>query len=172
MNNHIPSSKDLVIRPASYNDISYIQEIAAQTWPVAYKEILTKDALEYMLGLFYSRPALEDQLKSNHHFFLAVKDARPIGFASFSHINGSTYKLQKLYVLPNIQGTGAGLELLKTVETVAKSMGAIQMLLNVNRENKAKNFYERNGYTIIKDEDVDIGNGYWMIDYVMEKKLA
>ncbi|WP_207493157.1 GNAT family N-acetyltransferase [Aridibaculum aurantiacum] len=172
MNNHIPSSTDLVIRPASFNDIRYIQQIAAETWPVAYKEILSKEQLEYMLGLFYTHPALEQQMKDNHHFFLAIKDAQPIGFASFNFIEGDIYKLQKLYVLPTVQGTGAGIKLLHTVEAVAYSMGGKYLQLNVNRKNNAKNFYEKNGYKVIAEKDIDIGNGYWMIDFIMQKELT
>jgi ribosomal protein S18 acetylase RimI-like enzyme len=43
--------------------------------------------------------------------------------------------------------------------------------LNVNRYNKARFFYEKLGFVIMKEEDIDIGSGYYMIDYVMEKKL-
>lgn len=171
MNNNIPSSIDLVIRPASFNDIKYIQDIAAATWPVAYKDILSNHQLEYMLGLFYSAPSLEQQMKDNHYFFLAIQNAQPIGFASFSHEGELVYKLQKIYVLPQTQGSGAGKELLKTVEAVAVSMGGKILQLNVNRKNKAKNFYERKGFSVIAEKDFDIGDGYFMNDYVMEKNL-
>ena len=171
MNNHIPSSNDLIIRPASFNDIQYIQDITAAIWPVAYKEILSNDQIEYMLGMFYSTPSLEKQLKDNHHFFLAVKNAQPVGFASFSHENEAVYKLQKIYVLPDAQGSGAGKALLKTIETITKSMGGNYLQLNVNRMNKAKEFYEHNGFAVIDEKDFDIGNGYFMKDYVMQKSL-
>ena len=35
-----------------------------------------------------------------------------------------------------------------------------------------KEFYEKLGFTVIKEEDIDIGNGYLMNDYVMEKKIG
>jgi len=41
----------------------------------------------------------------------------------------------------------------------------------VNRQNNAKNFYEKLGFVVIKEEDIDIGNGYFMNDYVMEMML-
>lgn len=44
-------------------------------------------------------------------------------------------------------------------------------LITVNRNNDAKRFYERRGFEIIKEADFDIGNGYFMNDYVLEKKL-
>jgi diamine N-acetyltransferase len=44
--------------------------------------------------------------------------------------------------------------------------------LQVNRRNKAKSFYEKLGFIIIKEFDFDIGNGYVMDDYLMEKKIT
>ncbi len=34
-----------------------------------------------------------------------------------------------------------------------------------------KDFYEANGFTVVAEKDFDIGNGYYMNDYVMQKEL-
>lgn len=170
MNKHIPSS-ELTIRPASFTDIEFIQRIAEKTWPEAYEVLLGKEQLAYMLDKFYSTSALEEQMRNRHYFFLALKDYEALGFASFSQVEKEIYKLQKLYVLPTEQKTGAGKALMNTVETVAKSMGAKKLQLNVNRKNIAKSFYEKNGFIVIKNEDIDIGSGYFMNDFVMQKDL-
>ena len=172
MKSNFPSAVEPEIRPASFNDIPYIQQIAKETWPQAYGKILSKEQLEYMLGLLYSAPSLQQQMHDNHHFFLAIQNYAPIGFASFSQVETDVYKLQKLYVLPKIQKSGAGKQLLQTVITVAKSMGGKQLLLNVNRKNQARSFYEKYGFKIMKEEDIDIGNGYFMNDYIMELTLS
>ena len=170
MNSHLPTA-GLTIRPASFNDIPFIREIAGKTWPFAYESLLGKEQVAYMLHLFYSFPALEDQMKKHHYFYLALKEYLAVGFASFSHLGSDIYKLQKLYVLPSEQNTGLGKTLMETVETVSKSMGGKKLQLNVNRKNIAKGFYERYGFAVIKEEDIDIGNGFFMNDYVMEKDL-
>ena len=170
MNNHLPSS-GIVIRPASFTDISFIREIAFKTWPPAYEALLGREQVEYMLDLLYSVKALEDQMKNQHYFFLALKNYQPVGFTSFSNIDQGFFKLQKLYVLTSEQKTGLGLMLLETVETVSKSMGAIQLQLNVNRKNPAKGFYERNGFVVLREDDIDIGSGYFMNDYIMQTEL-
>jgi ribosomal protein S18 acetylase RimI-like enzyme len=170
MNNNLPSS-ELVIRPAALADIPFIKDIANKTWPVAYGNILQHEQLQYMLDKFYSYSSLEQQIKNAHYFFLTLKNYDAIGFTSFSHIKGSLYKLQKLYVLPEIQKSGVGQALLQTVETVAKSMDGDKLELNVNRKNNARNFYERNGFSVIREEDIDIGSGFYMNDYVMQKML-
>ena len=170
MNNRLPSG-DLVIRPASITDIPHIQAIASATWPAAYSSILGEDQLQYMLQKFYSTLSLQQQMEDNHYFFLALKQYQPVGFASFSHISGGIYKLQKLYVLPPEQRMGIGKCLLESIEDLAKSMGGDTMQLNVNRNNKATNFYSRNGYSIVREEDIEIGSDYFMNDYIMEKTL-
>lgn len=165
------SNTELAIRTATFEDVSIIQNISMETWPAVYTPLLGKEQVEYMLHKFYNPSSLIAQMKNNHYFFLAVKEYIPIGFASFSNVNENIYKLQKLYVLPSAQKTGAGKALLQKVETVAKSMGAAKLQLNVNRKNNAKTFYEKNDFVIIRQEDIDIDNGYFMNDYVMEKDL-
>jgi GNAT superfamily N-acetyltransferase len=170
MNNHLPTS-GVVIRPASFSDIPFIRDLAYRTWPTSYRDLLGSKQMEYMLDLFYSQASLEKQMQEHHYFYLALLQYQPVGFASFSSTGKDIYKLQKLYVLPAEQKSGVGKTLLEMVETVSKSMGAKRLSLNVNRKNAAKDFYERNGFAVLKEEDVDIGKGYFMNDYVMEKIL-
>ena len=49
--------------------------------------------------------------------------------------------------------------------------GVKYLELNVNRENKAIGFYKKLGFTIIAEEDIPIGNGFFMNDYVMQISL-
>lgn len=170
MNNHLPSS-ELTIRPATFTDIESIRNVALKTWPVSYAQMLGKEQIDYMLQLFYSPAALEQQIRDQHYFFLALRNYAPVGFASFSRVEGSVYKLQKLYVLPTEQKAGTGKALLETIETVAKSMGGTRLQLNVNRKNIAKSFYDRNGFKVLETVDINIGEGYFMNDYIMEKEL-
>jgi diamine N-acetyltransferase len=73
--------------------------------------------------------------------------------------------------LPDIQKTGAGKALMDHAFEIAKANNARQLILNVNRNNPAKGFYERLGFSIIKEEDVDLGNGVVQEDYVMAISL-
>ena len=50
---------------------------------------------------------------------------------------------------------------------IAKSNQQKGVFLNVNKYNNAQFFYEKLGFTITKDEVIDIGNDYVMDDYVM-----
>ena len=166
-------SMELVIRNAEIEDINTIGYLAYQIWPMAYKDILSLDQLQYMLKLIYSPSALQKQMvEDQHHFLIAELEEEPVGFASFSKLDSpGTFKLQKLYIRTDIQGKGLGKALLSQVEETAIAEGGTHLHLNVNRNNKALAFYEKMGFVIIDEEDIDIGSNYLMNDYVLEKKL-
>ena len=161
----------LTITKAGKESIPIIQQIAYATWPVAYKEILSAEQLQYMLALFYSEEALTRQMENGQQFYMASDYGQAQGFAAFTDEGNTVYKLQKLYVLPSNQKTGAGKLLLQYVEEEIRKLGGTRLILNVNRANTAKYYYEKIGFSIIKEEDIDIGNGYWMNDYVMALTL-
>ena len=109
---------------------------------MAYRTILSPEQLRYMLELMYSPSALEQQFRDGHRFLLLEEDARGIGFASYeTSISGtSRTRLHKLYVLPDVQGTGAGKTLLGAVEVAATDSGNAFVEFNVNRHNPAEAF--------------------------------
>ena len=163
----------LVIRTAEAEDINAIGYLAYQIWPTAYKDILNFEQLHYMLQYFYSPDALRDQMLKKHHTFLLAEteDEDPIGFASFSKVKEDVFKLHKLYVLPGLQNMNVGRSLLECVLEECTVDGAKKLQLNVNRNNKAISFYEKLGFKIVGEENVDIGNGHLQEDFVMEKEL-
>lgn len=164
-------TETMTLRKAYPADIPLIREMAYKTWPVTYGNILSKEQLDYMLELIYSEQALKEQMEKNHEFIVVYDGVHPVGFASFSLIEPQTYKLHKIYVLPSQQGKGTGRFIIDQLVKAMKSKGAASLQLNVNRHNNAKTFYEKLGFAVIREEDIDIGKGYFMNDYVMEKKL-
>ncbi|MEO5685469.1 MAG: GNAT family N-acetyltransferase [Chitinophagaceae bacterium] len=164
----------VTIRPAGAEDILTIGVLANQIWPDTYGHILSAVQLQYMLQLIYSPASLTKQMSELHHQFLMLElEKLPVGFASFSATaEPGVYKLQKIYVRTDIQGKGLGKALIDAVIASIKPLQATALRLNVNRHNKAISFYEKFGFAIIGEEDIDIGNGYFMNDYVMEKVLG
>ena len=162
----------IIVREANKSDVSIIHKLAHATWQVAYKKILSVEQLTYMLELIYSESSLQKQIDSGHNFLIVEEENIPIAFADYNKLRGDIYKLQKIYVLPGQQGKGIGEMLIYYVIDKVKAQGATTLLLNVNRENKAKQFYEHLGFKVIGEEDINIGEGYSMNDYIMEKKLV
>jgi GNAT superfamily N-acetyltransferase len=161
------------IREASTLDIPAIRSIAHSTWPVAYAGIITPAQIAYMLELMYGEEALLEQLQvKGHRFLLAEHDGTAIGFAGFEpHYKAGRSRLHKLYVLPAVKGTGVGHALLEAVLMAAMKAGDTTVELNVNKHNRAQDFYARHGFTIERDEVIDIGHGFVMDDHVMIRSL-
>lgn len=159
---------------ANSTHLSIIKDLAYAIWPSAYGEILSKEQLTYMLDMFYSETALKQQMEEkNHVFYIAVNnDGKNVGFVSYE-INCEPHKtkIHKIYVLPETQGSGLGKSLVDLVIGKAKNNNQKTVFLNVNKYNKAKGFYEKLGFQITKEEVIDIGQGYIMDDYVMEKEV-
>ncbi len=160
----------LSIRPADLDDINTIGFMAQQIWPDTYGKILSAEQQRYHLNLFYSPASLRRQMVDEHHRFVLVEQGEEaIGFASWSATTEpGVFKLHKIYFLPGQQGKGLGRLVLQFIFGEIRPDGAKTLRLNVNRYNKARQFYERMGFTVTKEEDVPIGNGYFMNDYVME----
>ena len=165
----------LKINPISgKEDLHVIRDIAHRTWPTTFADILTKEQIDYMLELLYSIPSLENQVAvKGHNFLVAYENETPIGFASYelNIYEAHSTKIHKIYLLPSTQGNGYGRQLMDYIKQIAKEKNQQSILLNVNKYNKAIQFYEYLGYKIIKDEVIDIGSGYIMDDYVMELLL-
>ena len=164
-------STALHIREASKNDIATIKEIATITWPIAYGTYISKAQLDYMLDMMYSDDSLLNQMNKGHQFYIAEHNSEAIGFASVSKEANNACKLNKLYVLPTAQKTGAGKALLFKTINFAKSLAANCMYLQVNKQNNAQHFYQKHGFTVREASILEIGGGYIMDDYIMELKL-
>jgi GNAT superfamily N-acetyltransferase len=163
----------IVLRKGKEQDIESIQDLANRTWYVTYGDYLSVEQIEYMLDKMYNKGELLSQFKDGYVFLMAGADGIDLGFACFSVLDSASgiYKLHKLYVLPETHGKGVGKLLMNEVVNLAKRAGATRLQLNVNRNNKASDFYTKAGFIIKETIDLDIGNGFLMNDYVMEKTL-
>ncbi len=158
---------------ATKEQLPIIRDLAYKIWPDTYGQILSSEQLEYMLLNFYNIPSLEEQFDNGQVFLLVKEEENFLGFAAYQ-INCKTEgktKLHKIYVLPETQGKGIGKLLLQEVENRARLHGNTHLFLNVNKYNKAQEFYKSQGFVVVLEEVIDIGHGYVMDDYVMEKEL-
>ncbi len=162
----------IVFKNAGKNDIIHIQKIAAATWPATYGTILSAAQIEYMLDLFYSAVALKNSMKSQN-YILALNQEEIIGFCSieYNFLSTPTTRIHKLYILPKVQGLNIGRQFLEKIIGMARINGSSKLSLNVNRYNSALGFYKKIGFSIVREENIDIGNNYLMEDFVMENNI-
>jgi diamine N-acetyltransferase len=157
---------------ANAKDATTIQALAFAIWPKAYDHILSTEQLQYMLQKIYNVPLLTQQIISGEqHYFLIQAANDNIGFFGLSILPEQVLKINKLYVHPQTQGAGVGRQAIQFITQFALKHNCQLITLNVNRFNTAKLFYEKLGFTVTAEEDIDIGNGYFMNDYILDKKI-
>jgi diamine N-acetyltransferase len=165
--------KTIHIRTGNLQDAEAIISIAYHTWPITYSTIVSNEQIEFMLGTFYNLEAITEQLNNpTNLFFIAESDGVALGYAHVLPTDlPATYKLSKLYILPQGQGIGIGYQLLLHAEHYLLSQEVNVLILNVNRLNKAVNFYSKMNYEIIESVDIPLDK-FWLNDYIMQKKLT
>lgn len=159
---------------ATTDHIYNIQVLSNVIWPATFSNILSQEQISYMMDMMYSTSSLEKQINElNHHYLLAEEDGEYLGYLSYElNYKGTPItKIHKIYVLPSIQGKGVGSLFIDVVSKIALKNNNTLLSLNVNRYNKAIDFYKRMGFDFFTSENIDIGNGFLMEDYVMNKDL-
>ena len=136
---------------ADEKDIRSIQNLARVTFPATYSSIISAEQIDFMMDMMYSETVLRRELEGGVTFLMLLADGTPAGFVSF--------------------GLGYGREMFLKAEHEMRAQGAKAFELNVNRHNKALDFYKKMGMSIDRSGDFDIGGGFYMNDYIMRKEL-
>ncbi len=162
---------EIIITRAALADRDFIRSVSERTWPSTYGHIISQEQIDFMMNWMYSDESLATQMNTGCEFYIASikkEDGKvdAVGFCSVSPEEGA-HKLNKLYVLPTAQGTGAGKALLNKSIEVAKAAGSTSLFLQVNKLNTAYTFYLKKDFIKESEFKFDIGNGFFMDDYVM-----
>jgi ribosomal protein S18 acetylase RimI-like enzyme len=166
------------IRDARAEDLPAIAALAARTWRASYPGIISAAQIDYMLARMYDLAVLERELhEEGIRFACLEEDGALVAFASFGPCGqvtsaGGRAKLHKLYVDPAHQRRGHGRRLLAHVEAAARAAGVARLVLNVNKRNAgALAAYRACGFDVAADDVQEIGGGFVMDDWIMEKPL-
>ena len=166
------ASEELRIVPLAEADIAAVIELAGVIWRQHYPGIISMEQIDYMLAQRYTPAIIRAQLQSGSAWWdQALVGGRMIGFAQYERYRQSM-KLDKLYLHQDFQRQGYGARMLAHIEDAARRRGSSAVRLNVNKHNlNAIAAYRKNGYEVVETVVADIGGGYVMDDYVMEKTL-
>lgn len=163
----------ITIRHATLADVKTIHLLAHQIWWPTYSDILEKEQISFMLDLFYTEAKLKKYISTGEQsFVLLTENENPVAFAAFAadRDQEEIMILEKIYCLPETQRKGYGRQLIDFVATQAKLAGKSLLQLYVHCENKAKNFYEKMDFKVIKEVNRPLDK-YILTDFVMQKEL-
>jgi GNAT superfamily N-acetyltransferase len=169
----MPTPPDLRISAVNDADIAPVCALAREIWRQHYPGIITVKQIEYMLGQRYSPAVIRSQLRSGEAWWDKLEVGGELcGFASYERGEARAMKLDKLYVHQIVRGKGYGAAMIEHVGGAARRHGMSRLYLQVNKFNHgAVAAYLRAGFVVARAVKADIGNGFFMDDYIMSKPV-
>lgn len=157
---------------ASTADLLLIEQLANTIWHEHYTPIIGLDQVEYMLDKYQSVESMKNQIKRGYSYYIINYNSRSVGYLSFNKERNIIF-LSKIYVLHSFRGKKIGKTAISFVESIAKEYGLSKIHLGVNKYNvKAIQTYEKLGFKKVGPSITDIGSGFIMDDFKMEKVLS
>ena len=152
------------------SQIEIVASLARKIWHEYFPSIIGDAQVEYMLEKFQSSDSIATQIERESYFYeIIVLNGEPIGYLGLVPKAGALF-ISKLYIQKKMRKKGCGSKALEHIEEMAAGRRFVKMSLTVNKNNLfAIAFYEKTGFSKVDSVVVDIGGGFLMDDYVMEK---
>lgn len=163
------------IEPLNEGDVEQVVALAREIWYAHYPAIISVGQIEYMLAQRYGHDVVREELRRAGLWWDKLMiGGEMAGFASyFLSPVACEMKLDKLYVHPRHQRRGYGGLMIARAIGVARRAGRTRLVLAVNRNNAgAIAAYLKHGFHVADAALKDIGGGYAMDDYIMEKPVT
>jgi ribosomal protein S18 acetylase RimI-like enzyme len=177
---HIQPAKIKIVE-ADVTHAAIIAAIGKKSFRYAFEEIFNsrEELFEYLEFTYDPIKLTKSIRKENNVYLLAYADGKPVGFAkikkhSLSDLIESPVQteLQKIYVLPEYRGNGAGSALMEEVKNITNEVNPDYLWLDVHTNNeRAARFYEKNGFQKIGNYFFTIGSQTFKY-YVMQMPVA
>lgn len=151
--------------------IEIVESLSIEIWNEHYTPIIGMPQVKYMLEKFQSQNAILNQIDNGYLYYLIEGNNEHIGYIGLE-LNKKHLFLSKIYIKALYRGKGYGKKAIQFVEKMAFKNKLNQIILTVNKNNiNSITVYKKIGFSIVDSIIQDIGNGYFMDDYKMEKVL-
>ena len=161
----------LIEKVSDDNQIKIIEGLAYEIWNEHFTPIIGKAQVDFMLEKFQSKNAISEQIENGFLYFLINNNNAPIGYTGVLPEDEQLF-LSKLYITSDERGSGYGRKAIDFLEELAINRGITKISLTVNRHNSDTiKIYKKLGFKHCGTILQDIGNGFVMDDYKMEKNI-
>ncbi|MCI5651777.1 MAG: GNAT family N-acetyltransferase [Ruminococcus bromii] len=153
--------------------IEMVARIAEPIWHATYDSINGVDSTNYMIEQFQSVPAIHRQLESEGYvYYLMLASGKAAGFIGLvPHKEGKMF-LSKLYVADEFRGMGLPHAAFDFIVKLCRAEKLDKIYLTVNKRNRhAIEVYKHFGFYEIDAVVTDIGCGFVMDDYILQKDV-
>ena len=160
-------------RVKSPDQIAAVARLAREIWVEHYVPIIGRVQVDYMLDRFQSESAIAKQIEEGQEYYLILRDDAPAGYlAVLPEPSSRRMFLSKIYVEKELRGLGLGRAAIRFAEGLCRERGLDTLWLTVNKNNASSiAWYERIGFRKADPVVKEIGGGFIMDDYKMEKDV-
>ncbi|MCP3849824.1 MAG: GNAT family N-acetyltransferase [Gammaproteobacteria bacterium] len=160
-----------ITKVTSDKQLDVIVALANTIWHEHFTPIIGSAQVEYMLDKFQSKNSISKQIDNGFTYFLLIKNERPIGYVGIITKEGQLF-LSKFYILSTERSHGFGKQVLQFLEALARKNKLESICLTVNKHNSdAIQAYLKMDFVNLGSIVQDIGGGFIMDDYKMEKSI-
>ncbi len=160
----------MTIEPVqSEREIEIVVNLAYKIWNEHFIPIIGKAQVDYMLEKFQSKKAISEQIKDGFLYYLIRINKECIGYIGI-HPKQDELFLSKIYIRSSERGKGYGRKAIQFLEKLGREKGLKRITLTVNKNNTDTiKAYEKFGFKNTGSVVQDIGSGFIMDDYGMER---
>lgn len=160
--------------------IEQLATMADEIWHEYWPAIIGKEQTDYMVDRFQSENALMRDIQGERYeyWFLVddddeESDERIVGYTGgLIEPETKRFFISKIYLFAHERGKGYSKRVIKFYNRLCIMRNLDAMYLTVNKHNDiAIRAYEKIGFAIIDSVETDIGDGFIMDDYIMEKNV-
>ena len=154
-------------------DQGYLARLADEIWHEYWPDLIGAAQTDYMVEKFQSLEAIRRDMGENayEYWILHGEDGRTLGFTG-GHVEPETNRffISKVYLLKEERGKGYARQTVEFYNRLCLDRGLDAMYLTVNKGNEMGiRAYKGTGFETIEAVETDIGEGFIMDDYVMER---
>lgn len=162
-----------IFRVKKNKEIMAVAELADEIWRQHFTSIIGEDQVNYMLDKFQSPGAISGQVESGAEYYLVTVGVQPVAYLCLiPEPADGKMMLSKIYVKQEARGTGVGNLILKFAEAECNNHDINTLWLTVNRfNNDTVKWYRQKGFNVVDEVKKDIGGGFYMDDFIMEKQV-
>ena len=145
--------------PVQVDNANLYLELGMQSYREHYLHLWhNADPTDYF-STYFTEEAIQKELRAKglHHFIVQV-GADPIGIVKLNDEKAlppfpddQALLLEKIYFLNKFSGQGYGKIALRQIESMAQAMGKRWLWLDTMQKGKAKHFYFKQGFEMLKE---------------------
>lgn len=148
-------------------------QLADTIWHECYTGTISTEQIDYMIQNLQSPLAIAQQMEvEGYEYYLLQKDGQTVGYLGVQPKEGKLF-LSKVYLLAQWRGKALTGPIFSFADDLARRRDCTTLWLTVNRHNaRAVSAYKKRGFATVREQVADIGGGFVMDDYVMERAVG